>query len=121
MDDAAEPTNLIAGSKVTGTDVFNKDAEIVGKVHDMTLDKRSGQIVYVVISFGGLLGLGENYYPIPWRLLVYSPALRGYVVDLTRAQIAASPGYADGQDPNASPEILGSEAEGYWGEVGALA
>jgi sporulation protein YlmC with PRC-barrel domain len=119
MEDIVETTNLIAGSRVTGTDVYNKDAEIIGKVHDMTLDKKSGQIVYVVMSFGGLLGLGENYYPIPWRLLTYSPALSGYVVDLTRAQIAASPNYAD--DPNAGFEAYGAEAEGYWGAVGALA
>jgi sporulation protein YlmC with PRC-barrel domain len=121
MDDAVETTNLIAGSKVTGTDVYNRDAEIIGKIHDMTLDKKSGQIVYVVMSFGGLLGLGENYYPIPWRLLTYSPALSGYVVDLTRAQIAASPHYAEGRGENAGSESYGADVEGYWGAAGALA
>jgi sporulation protein YlmC with PRC-barrel domain len=115
MDNVAETTNLIAGSKVTGTDVYNKDAENIGKVHDVMLDKRSGQVAYAVMSFGGFLGLGENYHPIPWRLLTYSPALDGYVVNLTRLQLEGSPSYAAGVDAVWGNETYGSDLQGYWG------
>jgi uncharacterized protein YrrD len=64
MENVAETINLIAGSKVAGTDVYNKDAENIGKIHDVMVDKRSGQVAYAVMSFGGFLGLGENYHPI---------------------------------------------------------
>jgi sporulation protein YlmC with PRC-barrel domain len=115
MDNVAETTNLIAGSKVTGTDVYNKDAENIGKIHDVMVDKRSGQVAYAVMSFGGFLGLGENYHPIPWSLLTYSPALDGYVVNLTRRQLEGSPSYPQGADPDWNNESYGSDLGGYWG------
>ena len=115
MDNVAETTNLIAGSKVTGADVFNKDAENIAKIHDVMLDKRTGQVAYAVMSFGGgFLGLGENYCPIPWNRLTYSPALDGYVVNLTRAQLEGSPSYARGVGPDWG-ESYGSDLRGYWG------
>ena len=117
MDNAAGTFNLIAGSKVTGAEVYNKDAENIGKIHDLMLDKRSGQIAYAVMSFGGFLGLGENYHPIPWKLLTYSPALGGYVVNLTRTQLDASPSYSEGVDPDWANESYGSDLEGYWGAI----
>jgi sporulation protein YlmC with PRC-barrel domain len=115
MDNVAETTNLIAGSKVTGTDVYNKDAENIGKIHDVMVDKRSGRVAYAVMSFGGFLGLGENYHPIPWSLLTYSPALDGYVVNLTRRQLEGSPSYPQGADPDWNNESYGSDLGGYWG------
>jgi hypothetical protein len=33
------------------------------------IDKVSGQIAYAVVSFGGFLGMGEEYYPMPWSKL----------------------------------------------------
>jgi PRC-barrel domain len=117
MDDATETTDLIAGGKVMGTEVYNKDAENIGKIHDIMLDKKSGQAAYAVMSFGGLLGLGENYYPIPWRLLTYSPALGGYVVNLTRSQLDASPNYNEEVEPDWGNEGYDSDLRGYWGVV----
>jgi hypothetical protein len=117
MDNVAETINLIAGSKVTGTDVYNKDAENIGKIHDVMMDKRSGQVAYAVMSFGGFLGLGENYHPIPWNLLIYSPALDGYLVNLTRTQLEGSPSYTQGVDPDWGNESYGSDLRGYWGVV----
>jgi sporulation protein YlmC with PRC-barrel domain len=115
MDNVAETTSLIAGSKVTGTAVFNKDAENIGKIYDVMLDKRSGQVVYAVMSFGGLLGLGENYYPIPWRLLTYSSSLGGYVVNLNRSQLEGSPRYSTATAPDWDKESYGADLQGYWG------
>jgi hypothetical protein len=33
------------------------------------IDKISGKVTYAVISFGGFLGMGEDYYPMPWTNL----------------------------------------------------
>ena len=27
------------------------------------------------MSFGGFLGIGEDYYPLPWSVLTYNPTL----------------------------------------------
>ena len=36
------------------------------------------------MSFGGFLGIGERYHPLPWKMLTYDTGLGGYVVDVTR-------------------------------------
>ena len=58
------------------------------------VDKRSGHVAYAVLSFGGFLGMGTSYHPLPWNQLTYEPAQGGYVVDLTREQLEGAPTYS---------------------------
>lgn len=76
-----ETARLIASSKVEATAVFDRAGERLGTVHTVMLDKISGQIAYVVMASGGVLGIGESYRPLPWKALVYSSELQGYVLD----------------------------------------
>jgi hypothetical protein len=115
MDNVTETTNLIAGDKVTGTQVYNKDAENIGKIHDIMIDKKTGQVAYAVMSFGGFLGLGEDYHPIPWSMLTYNSRLGGYVVNLTRTQLEGAPSYAEGAEPQWGDESYESDLHRYWG------
>ncbi len=70
---------LIAASKVNGTAVYNGDGEHLGSVYDILLDKRSGHADYAILSFGGFLGIGDRYHPLPWSQLRYDTQLGGYV------------------------------------------
>jgi sporulation protein YlmC with PRC-barrel domain len=99
-----ETTGLIAASKVTGTNVYSPSAEQIGSVHDFMVDKRSGTTSYVVISFGGFLGMGSEFYPVPWKKLRYDTRLAGYVTDVTPAQLEKAPGYAEDEDPEWNDE-----------------
>jgi hypothetical protein len=57
------------------------------------IGKQSGKVGYAVMSFGGFLGIGEEYYPLPWSLLTYSSRLEGYEVNLSDAQLKGAPKY----------------------------
>jgi hypothetical protein len=67
------------------------------------IDKFGGQVAYAVLSFGGFLGIGSQYYPLPWRKLSYEPSLGGYIIDLTRAQLERAPHYAADAEPWTDP------------------
>ena len=56
---------LIAGSRVSGTAVYNTAGERLGTVEDVMIDKQSGRIAYAVLSFGGFLGIGDKHHPLP--------------------------------------------------------
>jgi len=84
---------LIAATKVNGTAVYNTDGERLGIVYDVLLDKKSGHADYAVLSFGGFLGIGDRYHPLPWSQLRYDTLLGGYVVGLDRGQLEAAPNY----------------------------
>ena len=59
-----------------GTDVYNGNGEHLGHIDDIVLGKRDGHAEYAIMSFGGFLGMGEQYHPLPWQSLTYDPKLR---------------------------------------------
>ena len=66
-------------------------AHKIGTVQRVMLDKISGKVAYAVISFGGFLGMGEDYFPMPWASLKYDTALGGYRVGITEDQLNNAP------------------------------
>ena len=94
-----ETRNLIAASKVIGTAVYNRREEHLGSVYELMLNKFNGQVAYAIMSFGGFLGLGESYHPLPWRMLTYDTRLGAYVVDLDREQLEKAPRYTATAEP----------------------
>ncbi len=83
--------DLISSNRVEGTPVFNGDGEKLGSVREVMLNKKSGQVAYAVMSFGGFLGLGERYHPLPWDVLDYDPKRLGYVVALDKKALEDAP------------------------------
>jgi len=57
-----------------------------------SIDKISGK-VDAVMSFGGFLGIGEDYYPVPWSTLNYDTILGGYRVGFTNDQLKGAPSF----------------------------
>ena len=84
---------LITTDRVNGTPVFNKAGERIGHIDNLSINKTSGQVVYALLSFGGFLGMGEHYHPLPWKILDYDPVREGYVVPLEKAQLETAPSY----------------------------
>ena len=68
---ANETHELISSDKVEGTAVYDRNGNKLGTVSNVMLDKRSGQVAYAVLSFGGFLGMGSSYHPLPWNQLTY--------------------------------------------------
>ena len=83
----------ILASRVKGTSVYNGEGDRIGTVEDIVLDKQSNRILFAAVGFGGFLGAGEKYYPIPWSMLDYRQDKHGYVVRLSRDWLANAPAY----------------------------
>jgi hypothetical protein len=92
-----ETAGLIGSDKVEGTTVYDARGEKMGSIERVMINKRSGQVAYAVLSFGGILGLGSDYYPIPWNSLKYDTTLGGYRTDITEAQLQGAPKYSGEQ------------------------
>jgi len=112
---ATDETNrLIASNKVEGTAVYDRDRNKLGSVYNFMVDKRSGQVEYAVMSFGGFLGIGDDYHPLPWDQLTYDTDQGGYVVSLSREQLEGGPRYRGGEEPTFNRDY-GREVYGYYG------
>lgn len=84
----------IRATRVEGTEVRNSAGEHLGSVDDLVIGKRDGQVKYAIMSFGGFLGIGEEYHPLPWEKLTYDEREGSYIVDLSKEELEGAPRYA---------------------------
>lgn len=93
MTTSSGHTSAILASKVKGTAVYNETGDRIGTVEDVVLDKQTNQILFAALGFGGVLGLGEKYYPVPWSMLDYDEDRGGYIVPLDKDTLKSAPAY----------------------------
>ncbi|MBV9586684.1 MAG: PRC-barrel domain-containing protein, partial [Alphaproteobacteria bacterium] len=60
-------------------------------IERVMIDKRSGRVAYAVMTFGGFLGIGEEYRALPWSVLRYEEQLDAYELNLTDEQLRGAP------------------------------
>ena len=103
-----ESDRLTASERVEEIPVYNSQGERLGSVYNMIIDKNvtRGQVVYAIVSFGGFLGIGEVYHPLPWEKLTYDTRQTGYIVDVERTQLKHAPSFGPGDLPNWSDTEL---------------
>jgi sporulation protein YlmC with PRC-barrel domain len=107
-------SDLISSDKVEGTAVYNNSGDKLGSVDELVIDKRSGQVRYAVLEFGGFLGMGTDRYPLPWNMLKYDTSKDGYVVPLDKAKLVDAPRYAQDDMPEYTTDY-GKRVNGYYG------
>ena len=114
VDQKRETASLIGSDKVEGTAVYGPNDRKIGTVQRVMIDKISGKVAYAVVSFGGFLGMGEEYYPMPWPKLNYDTSLGGYRVDITEDQLKGAPKFTRSTDWNWSDRSRDKKVYDYY-------
>ena len=116
MDQAVDETHeLISSRKVDGTSVYNANGDSLGSIHDIMIDKRTGQVAYAVMSFGGFLGIGEKFHPLPWNVLTYDEGKGGYSVNLSEDKLRNGPTYSETELDRFVEGGYGRRVQDYYG------
>src|SRR3982074_3678998 len=113
--DEKEIGNLIGSDKVEGTAVYGADDSKIGSIERVMIDKTSSRVSYAVLGFGGILGLGNDHYPLPWQSLKYDTDLGGYRTGVTEDQLRRAPKYRDANDWNWSDAARNRAVNDYYG------
>jgi hypothetical protein len=95
-----ETSRLIASNKVEGTAVYGRDGHRLGNIYNFMVDKRSGKVEYAVMTYGGMLGMGQRYYPLPWEILTYDTRERGYRIEMTERDLRDAPSFDRDTEPH---------------------
>lgn len=89
--------DLILANRVKNTAVYNRFGDKIGHIEDLSIGRSSGKVRYALMSFGGFLGIGERFHPLPWGVLKFDPERDGYVVGLTKEELTDAPSYTADQ------------------------
>lgn len=114
ISDAAFLGLTVDTSHIPGTPVVSSQDVELGKVSEVVMNAFNSRIAYVVISFGGFLGLGVKRYAVPWHALQYNNIQQVYVVNLTQNDIAELPHYEKDTWPDFHDDRWNRETRGYF-------
>lgn len=98
--------------------VTNSKSEDLGKIEELVVDLDSGKVVYAVLSFGGIWGLGERLFAIPWKAFRLSPgesAIETFVLQgVDREMLESAPWFDKDTWPNMADSRWAEEIHGYY-------
>ena len=107
------PKPIVESDRVEGTAVYDPAGRQIGTIKRLLIEKVSGHVLYVDVTFGGFLGIGTHHVTIPWDKLAYDKELSGYRTDITEAQAKGAPTFYGDEEvwPDRRRE---KEAYDYW-------
>ncbi len=91
---AQESIETYSIGKIEGSDIYLPDAERIGSIEGLLIDKRSGKVAYAIIGFGGFFGIGEEHFPIPWEKLRYKASIDAYEIEIDQDKLANAPKFS---------------------------
>ena len=108
------PLKYLTTSSLTANKVYNTLNEKMGDIKDIMIDITMGKIEYVVIEFGGFLGIGEKFFAVPFRLLSIDTKKEACILDQNRETLKNAPGFDKDHWPKTNSHEFDSSTA-YWG------
>jgi sporulation protein YlmC with PRC-barrel domain len=92
-DNKGSDVSLMGAVTLTGQEVYNHENESLGKIKEIMIHVESGEIEYAVLSFGGLLGMGEKLFAVPWQALCLDVTNQRIILDMSKRKLQKMPGF----------------------------
>jgi sporulation protein YlmC with PRC-barrel domain len=106
---------VLSASTLIGDRVVNLQGQQLGKLEELMLDLDSGQVAYAVLSFGGVLGMGEKLFAIPWGVLTVDTREKQLILDVDRNVLENAPGFDKDHWPETGSEDWQASIYQYYG------
>jgi sporulation protein YlmC with PRC-barrel domain len=106
---------VLAASTMEGDDVKNDAGESLGKVDEIMIDIPSGRISYAVLSFGGVLGMGNKLFAVPWSALTVDQDEKCFILNVDKKKLEAAPGFDKDNWPDMADTTWASQIYSYYG------
>jgi sporulation protein YlmC with PRC-barrel domain len=91
--DSGPGPELMGADTLLGNDVYNKDGEDLGDIKEFMIDMASGKIAYAVLSFGGVLGMGDKLFAVPWAALALDTTNKRFTLNVPKNALKDAPGF----------------------------
>ncbi len=108
-------TNLLSSSSMMGTNVVNRTGDNLGDIKDIMIDPSSGNVAYVVVSFGGFLGIGDKYFAIPMEAFHIDRENENFILDVDKAKMENAPGFDKDNWPSSADRQFLTDVHSHYG------
>lgn len=116
---ANTPVKCLAASTVMGDKVHNAAGQPLGTITDIMMNVAEGKIEYVVIRFGGFLGIGAKYFAIPILALSIDSERHAFLLNQNQELFKRSPGFDQHHWPRTNAHRVIRSLVGWGGFMGA--
>ena len=105
-EQANNPLKRLAASSIVGDRIFNPAGEDLGKITDMMIDITVGKVEYVVIEFGGFLGMNQKFIAVPMEnLTVAKEHHHGFILNETKESLRKYAGFDKDHWPDTNAHL----------------
>lgn len=115
MGETKKYRRTLSSSSLEGDDVVDSSGRNIGKIEDLMIDVVTGRVAYAVLSFGGLLGIGNKLFALPWSTLTVDETNKRFVCSVPKEQLERAPGFDKDNWPDLGDVTYGSSIYSHYG------
>lgn len=106
---------VMGATTLAGDSVRNSAGESLGKVKELMIDLPTGKVAYAVLSFGGILDMGNKLFAVPWNALTLDEDEKQFILDVDKSQLENAPGFDKDNWPDMADVSWGQKIFSYYG------
>jgi len=114
-DDSGPGPQLMGANTLLGNDVYNHDGEDLGDIKEFMLDMATGNVAYAVLSYGGLLGMGDKLFAVPWAALTLDTENKRFTLKVPKSALSSAPGFDQERWPSMSDKTWARGVHDFYG------
>jgi sporulation protein YlmC with PRC-barrel domain len=106
---------VMGASTLIGDKVTNHQNESLGKIEEIMIDMASGRVAYAVLSFGGVAGIGDKLFAVPWQALRLDPPNKQFILNVTKERLKEAEGFEKNNWPSMSDPSWARTTHNFYG------
>jgi len=105
---------VMAADTLEGDSVYNEADEKLGEITNIMIDVPTGRVAYAVMSVGGILGIGDKLFAIPWQALTLDTENKCFRMDISKEQLNQAPGFDKDHWPTMADQTWAQEVHEFY-------
>lgn len=106
-------------SEIIGKNIENRQGESLGEIQDLVVDPSTGRVSYAVLSYGGVLGVGDKLTAVPFQALNPKPGEADkLVLNIDKERLKTAPSFESGNWPDLTDSSYTQQVDRFFQQQG---